>query len=146
MRAAHQALAPALRARIEKLSAHHSIRYSQARIGQAQGYAGYGFDVEQAPLRPLVKLHPVTGRPALFIGRHAHAIPGLPPEESEKLLDELMAFACQPPRTHEHAWRPGDVAIWDNRCLLHRARPWDHAEARVMHHTRIAGDPATEAA
>jgi alpha-ketoglutarate-dependent taurine dioxygenase len=146
MRAAHQALEPALRERIGKLSAYHSIKYSQARIGQSAGYAGYGFNVADAPLRPLVKLHPVTGRPSLFIGRHAHGIPGLDPAESEKLLDELMAFACQPPRTHRHAWTPGDVAIWDNRCVLHRARPWDHAEARVMQHTRIAGDPATELA
>jgi alpha-ketoglutarate-dependent taurine dioxygenase len=146
MRAAHQALDAATRERIAKLSAYHSIKYSQARIGQSEGYAGYGFNVGEAPLRPLVKQHPVTGRPSLFIGRHAHGIPGLAASESEKLLDELMAFACQPPRTLEHAWTPGDVVIWDNRCVLHRARPWDHAEARVMHHTRIAGDPASERA
>ncbi len=93
-----------------------------------------------------MKLHPVTGRPSLFIGRHAYGIPGLAPEESEHLLDSLVERACQPPRTLRHTWAPGDVVIWDNRCVLHRARPWDHAEARVMHHTRIAGDPASEAA
>ena len=98
------------------------------------------------PLRPLVKTHPVTGRPSLYIGRHAYGIPGLPADESEKLLDELVAFACRPPRTFRHSWQPGDVVIWDNRCVLHRARPWDHREPRVMHHTRVAGDPATEAA
>ena len=146
MRAALAALEPGLRQRVEQLSAYHSIHYSQSRIGFGAGYAGYGAGVEKPPLRPLVKRHPVTGRPALYIGRHAYGIPGLSRDESEKLLDELLAFACQPPRTHEHAWAPGDVAIWDNRCLLHRARPYDHREARVMHHTRIAGDPATEAA
>jgi alpha-ketoglutarate-dependent taurine dioxygenase len=146
MRAAYQALDAATRERIARLSAHHSIKYSQARVGQRDGYAGYGFNVAEAPLRPLVKQHPVTGRPSLFIGRHAHGIPGLAEAESERLLDELMAFACRPPRTHQHDWTPGDVVIWDNRCVLHRARPWDHAEARVMHHTRIAGDPASERA
>jgi alpha-ketoglutarate-dependent taurine dioxygenase len=146
MRAAFQALEPALRERIAALSAFHSIRYSQTRIGFGDGYAGYGANVEKPPLRPLVKRHPVTGRPSLFIGRHAHGIPGLAPPESEKVLDELLAFACRPPRTYEHAWAPGDVAIWDNRCVLHRARPYDHREPRVMHHTRVAGDPATEAA
>jgi alpha-ketoglutarate-dependent taurine dioxygenase len=145
MRAAFEALDPATRERVGSLSAHHSIVYSQAKIGD-RGGQGYGFAVEKPPLRPLVKLHPVTGRPALFIGRHAHAIPGLAPDESERLLDELMDFACRPPRTWTHRWEPGDVVIWDNRCLLHRARPWDHAEPRVMHHTRIAGDPATESA
>ncbi len=147
MRAAYAALDPATRERIGKLSAFHSLKHSQARIGQTDtGGYGYGFSVEKPPLRPLVKLHPVTGRPSLFIGRHAYGVPGLASQESERLLDDLVEFACQPPRTHRHAWKPGDVVIWDNRCVLHRARPWDHAEPRVMHHTRIAGDPATEAA
>ena len=147
MRAAWDALDPALRERIAGLSAYHSIRYSQAKIGHTDpGGFGYGFDVDEPPLRPLVKVHPVTGRRALYIGRHAYGIPGLAPDESEKLLAELLAFACQPPRTYRHSWQPGDVVIWDNRCVLHRARPWDHAEPRVMHHTRIAGDPATERA
>jgi alpha-ketoglutarate-dependent taurine dioxygenase len=93
-----------------------------------------------------VKVHPVTGRPALFIGRHAYGIPGLDEAESEKLLAALIDFACQPPRTYAHRWQPGDVVIWDNRCVLHRARPYDYREPRVMRHTRVAGDPATELA
>jgi alpha-ketoglutarate-dependent taurine dioxygenase len=145
MRAAWDALDTATRERVGKLSAYHSIRYSQARIGH-EGAAGYGFAVEKPPLRPLVKIHPRTGRPALYIGRHAHAIPGLDPDESERLLDGLVDFACRPPRTLQHSWTPGDVVIWDNRCVLHRARPYDHGEPRVMHHTRVAGDPATESA
>jgi alpha-ketoglutarate-dependent taurine dioxygenase len=151
MRAAWDALDPALRARIDGLSAHHSIRYSQRRIGDLGAHAspaqaGYGYDVEAPPLRPLVKRHPVTGRPALFIGRHAHAIPGLSAAESESLLDALLDFACRPPRVYRHAWQPGDVVVWDNRCVLHRARPYDHREARAMRHVRVAGDPASEAA
>ena len=147
MRAAYDALDDATRARIEGLSAYHSLRYSQARIGHTDDFeGGYGYGVADPPLRPLVKRHPVTGRPSLFIGRHAYGIPGLDEEESERLLDELLAFACRPPRLFRHAWRPGDVAIWDNRCLLHRARPFDHREPRLMKHTRIAGDPATELA
>ena len=108
--------------------------------------ASYGFHQEDPPLRPLVKVHPVTGRPALYIGRHAYGIPGLSPEESEALLDELVDFACRPPRTYEHNWQPGDVVIWDNRCVLHRARPYDRSEPRVMKHVRVAGDPASEMA
>jgi alpha-ketoglutarate-dependent taurine dioxygenase len=94
----------------------------------------------------LVKVHPVTGRKSLFIGRHAYGIPGLVPEESEELLDDLVTFACQTPRTYSHAWQPGDVVVWDNRCVLHCVRPFDHREARVMKHTRVAGDPASELA
>ena len=146
MRAAYAALDDATRARIGELSAYHSIKYSQGRLGYTDPAQGYGFQVDEAPLRPLVKTHPVTGVPALYIGRHAHAIPGLDPVESEKLLSELLAFACQAPRTYQHEWRPGDLVIWDNRCLLHRARPYDHSQPRVMVHTRIAGDPKTELA
>src|SRR5262249_4768654 len=146
MRAAWEALDDATRARIERLSAYHSLRHSQAKIGAGDDQLGYGFSVEKPPLRPLVKRHPVTGRPALFVGRHAFGIPGLAPDESERLLDSLVRDACRPRRTLRHAWSPGDVVIWDNRCVLHRARPWDHAEARVLYHTRIAGDPRSEAA
>ena len=144
MRAAWDALAPEAKRRIEPLAARHSLVHSQAKIGElAKGFK-YGYEGHDAPLRPLVKRHPVTGRRSLFIGRHAYGIPGLTDAESERLLDELLEFACQPPRVLRHRWQVGDVAIWDNRCVLHRARPWNPAEPRVMHHTRIAGDPATE--
>lgn len=147
MRAAYEALDEETRDRVTQLSAHHSLYYSQARIGHTDvSRGGYGFHDGAPPLRPLVKIHPVTGRPSLYIGRHAYGIPGLTPEESEHFLDELVAFACRPPRVYGHSWRRSDIAIWDNRCVLHRARPWNHAEPRVMVHTRIAGDPATELA
>jgi alpha-ketoglutarate-dependent taurine dioxygenase len=146
-RAAYDALDEATQQRISDLAAYHSLFHSQAKIGhQAQVGASYGFYEGDPPLRPLVKDHPITGRKALFIGRHAYGIPGLEPEESERLLDELLTFACQPPRIYTHDWQPGDVVVWDNRCCLHRARPFDRREARVMMHTRIKGDPATESA
>ncbi|MFI4936702.1 MAG: TauD/TfdA dioxygenase family protein [Caulobacterales bacterium] len=148
MRAAYDALDPAAQARIEPLSAYHSLRYSQGKLGHTQkpgsAYSGYGMDVAEAPLRPLVKTHPETGRKCLTIGRHAHAIPGLAPDESERLLDELARFACQPPRVYHHTWTPGDAVVWDNRCLMHRACPWDMTKPRVMYHSRIAGDPVSE--
>jgi alpha-ketoglutarate-dependent taurine dioxygenase len=149
MRAAWDGLDPVLREQVTGLSAYHSIKYSQARAGftsEPGGGYSYGLDQDQPPLRPLVKVHPVTGRRALFIGRHAFGIPGLSAAESERLLDDLLAFACQPPRVLRHTWRPGDLAIWDNRCVLHRARPYAPHVPRVLHHTRIAGDPVTEAA
>ena len=77
MRAAYDALDDAMRARIAGLSAYHSLRYSQARIGHVAAVgSSYGFHDGQPPLRPLVKVHPETGRPALYIGRHAYGIPG----------------------------------------------------------------------
>ena len=141
-----------MRERIAGLTAHHSIVYSQIRAGhappgaQSEYYGGYGFEGGAPPRRPLTKVHPETGRTSLLIGRHAHAIPGLDPAESERLLDGLVEQACQPPRVYRHAWQPGDAVIWDNRCLLHRGLPWDLREARVMYHARVKGDPISEAA
>jgi alpha-ketoglutarate-dependent taurine dioxygenase len=150
MRAAYDALDDGTRDRIAGLSAYHSLYYSQSKLGHApkkgSEYSGYGFHDQDPPLRPLVKTHPETGRRSLVIGRHAYGIPGLDPDESERLLQDLVDFACQPPRTYHHAWSPGDAVLWDNRCLLHRACPWDMTEPRVMYHSRIAGDPATELA
>ncbi|HTP77443.1 MAG TPA: TauD/TfdA family dioxygenase [Rhizomicrobium sp.] len=150
MRAAYDALDAQTRERIEGLSAYHSLHYSQSKLGHTpkagSEYSGYGFHDGPVPLRPLVKTHPETGRKSLLIGRHAHNIPGMEPAESERLLESLAAFACRPPRVHYHRWSPGDVVVWDNRCLLHRAMPWDMSEPRIMWHSRIAGDSVSEAA
>ena len=149
MRAAYDSLDPPLRSRVDNLSAYHSVRYSQARLDHpaaqsAENFHGYGSEVAEPPLRPLVKRHPETGRAALAIGRHAFGIPGMKEEELERFLADLAAFACQPPRVWRHAWSPGDAVIWDNRCLMHRACTWDTRAPRVMRHARIAGDPVSE--
>jgi alpha-ketoglutarate-dependent taurine dioxygenase len=145
MRAAYEALDERTRVRVGSLSAFHSIRRAQGQQGLRAPAAGYGYDVDDPPLRPLVKTHPVTGRPALFIGRHAHGVPGLTPPDSERLLGGLLDGACRAPRVHRHRWTPGDVAVWDNRCVLHRACTYDYGEPRVMKHTRIAGEPTERA-
>ena len=153
MRAAYDALDDATRTRVDGLSAHHSRRYSMERAGHhisdddASRYQLYGYHHHRdPPLRPLVKTHPDTGRRNLVIGQHAHAIPGLDAAESEALLDQLADDACRAPRIYYHDWTVGDALLWDNRCLMHRATHHDPDQARRMWHTRIAGDPATEAA
>jgi alpha-ketoglutarate-dependent taurine dioxygenase len=150
MRAAYDALDHTLRSKVETLAAHHSLYYSQSKLGHqpkhGSEYSGYGFHDGPVPLRPLVKTHPETGRKSLLIGRHAHNIPGMDAAESERLLETLVEFACRRPRIYHHRWAPGDAVIWDNRCLLHQATPWDMNEPRVMWHSRIAGTPASESA
>lgn len=148
MRAGYDALDEETRTRISGLSAYHSLYYSQAKIGhvpkEGSEYKGYGFNNQDPPLRTLVKIHPETGRPSLTIGRHAYGIPGMDADESEQFLKELVDFACQAPRIYHHTWTSGDAVVWDNRCLLHQACPWDMSEPRIMYHARIAGDPVTE--
>ena len=146
MRAAYEALDDAHPgAHRSPLAAYHSLYHSQAKIGHApKSDALSGFRNDGAPLRPLVKPHPETGRSALFIGRHAYGIPGLDPDESEALLDRLLSEACQAPRIYTHSWQVGDVVVWDNRAVLHRARPYDPRARRTMVHTRVAGERDSE--
>ncbi|HUA36226.1 MAG TPA: TauD/TfdA family dioxygenase [Candidatus Binataceae bacterium] len=150
MRAAYDALDDKTRAKVERLTAYHSLYYSQSKLGhrpkRGSDYSGYGFHDGPVPLRPLVKVHPDTGRKSLVIGRHAHNIPEMDKSESERFLQELVDFACQPPRIYQHTWKPGEAVIWDNRCLLHRALPWDMRQPRIMWHSRIAGNPESESA
>ena len=149
LRDAYDSLGDDMKQRIENLSAYHSLYHSQQKAGfkptRDGDYQGYGFHDEAPPLRPLVKVHPETGRRSLLIGRHAYGIPGLTPEASEALLESLLEHTCQPPRVWHHHWQAGDAVLWDNRCLLHRACPWDMTEPRVMYHARIKGDPVSEA-
>ena len=145
MRAAYDELSKDIKDRIGGLEAHHSLYQSQAKIGyKIETGSGYGYHSKGAPLRPLVKTHPITGRKSLFIGRHAYEIPRMGREDGQRLLDELVDFACRPPRIYTHHWQPGDVLMWDNRCVLHRARPYNFSEIRILRHTRVAGDPKTE--
>ncbi|MCE2485582.1 MAG: TauD/TfdA family dioxygenase [Desulfurellaceae bacterium] len=148
LRAGYDALDAVTKEKVATLSAYHSLRYSQKKSGftpkAAGAYKGYGLDVQDPPLRPLVKTHPETGRKSLLIGRHAYGIPGMDPAESEAFLKSLVDHTCQPPRVYHHSWKVGDAVVWDNRRLLHQSCPWDMTQARVMYHARIAGDPASE--
>jgi len=147
MRAAWEVLDKAMQERLEKLSAYHSLYYSQEQIGFVhETDQVYGFHDKGAPLRPIIKTHPETGRKSIYTGRHAHDIPGMGKEESKALLGKLMEDACRPPRLYKHTWTPGDLVVWDNRCLMHRARPFDMRLPRVLRASRISGDPRTELA
>ena len=70
---------------------------------------------------PLVRTHPETGRKALYLGNHASHILGMPEAEGRALLDELLEHTTKPQFVYTHRWRIGDLVMWDNRCLLHRA-------------------------
>jgi alpha-ketoglutarate-dependent taurine dioxygenase len=145
MRAAYDELSQEMKDKISDLEAYHSLYQSQAKKGyKIETGSAYGYHSKGAPRRPLVKVHPVTGRKSLFIGRHAYEIVGMEREEGQKLLNELVDFACQAPRTYSHKWQPGDVLMWDNRCVLHRAMPYDYGEVRVLRHTRVAGENDSE--
>jgi len=89
---------------------------------------------------PLVRTDPASGRQALFLGRRPNAyVVGLELADSEALLDALWAHATQPQFSMCHAWRVGDLLMWNNLSVLHRRDPFDPASRRVMHRTQIKG-------
>ena len=92
---------------------------------------------------PLARVHPETGRTSLFLGMHASHIEGMPFEEGRAKILELEAHATKPEFQFRHHWRMGDLIMWDNRCLLHRADPnFDAATfPRVLHRTCLRGTP-----
>ncbi|MAW28494.1 MAG: taurine catabolism dioxygenase TauD [Gammaproteobacteria bacterium] len=147
MRAAYDELDDATKEKLETLSAYHSLYYSQEKAGfQHKTDHLYGFHDKGAPLRPVIKTHAETGRKSLYTGRHAYEIPGMDPDESETLLASLLEEACQPPRVYRHPWNVGDLVVWDNRCVMHCACPYDTRHPRVLRGSRIAGDSETELA
>jgi alpha-ketoglutarate-dependent 2,4-dichlorophenoxyacetate dioxygenase len=122
-RAIYDALPDAMKSRIEGAVAEHSIWHSRAKLG------GYTPSDEERASRPparhlLVRRHPGSGRKALYIASHASHIIGWPVEEGRALLEQLIEFATQPQFVYAHQWRVGDLVIWDNRCTLHRATPY----------------------
>jgi alpha-ketoglutarate-dependent 2,4-dichlorophenoxyacetate dioxygenase len=143
MRHAYGELPASTKAFLEDKVAVHSIIYSRNLI--AKGL----FDPEQAANLPavrhaLVRANPANGRKSVYIGSHAWFIEGLDYAGSRRLLDELLALTTAPDRVYRHVWRQWDLVMWDNRCVLHRGRPWDSAKhARVMRRTTVAGDGPT---
>ena len=148
MRAGFATLPEELRLRVETLSAFHSTEYSQANdLGDFPQRDKSSIYHGEAYLRPLVKAHPETGIQNLFIGRHAFGIPGLERDESRALLQTLLEHVVsEPQRVYQHQWRAGDVLVWDNRALLHRACPYDYSQPRVLIGTRVAGEVPSELA
>jgi taurine dioxygenase len=142
MYAAYDTLAPELQRALEgRTCIHDSSRNSAGEL--RRGFQRT-LDVRQTPgaVHPLVRLHPVTRRKALFLGRRPGAyIHGLPVEESEKLLDAVWAHATQERFAWYQKWRSGDLVMWDNRCVMHRRDAFDESLRRLMHRTQIVGEP-----
>jgi len=139
MTAAYAALSPQEQAELDGLRVVHSWELSQQKLG----LTATPEEVRDAPpmSHPLVRVHPDSGRKSLFMGQHASHFDGRPMAEGRARLAALQDFATQERFIYRHAWRPGDVLMWDNRCLLHRAEAnFDAARhPRVLHRTCLRG-------
>lgn len=141
MYGAYERLSPAWKARIAGLRAVHNLDFSRTRrhgtdlMTEAQKKARPPVD------QPVVRTHPKTGRKCLYLGDHAEYIVGMPYEEGRALIEELNQLAIHPDLCYEHRWTVGQVIVWDNRCLLHRATPYDEAhEGRVIRRCTVLGE------
>ena len=142
LRAAYDALAPGMKARLVGLVAEHSIWHSREKLG---GYVPNEAERAARPgaLHPLVRRHPDSGRMTLYIALHATHIVGMDLAEGKALLAELIDFATQERFVYRHKWRPYDLVIWDNRCTMHRAMPFaDERYQRDMRRATVR-DPET---
>ncbi|OBK42179.1 taurine catabolism dioxygenase TauD [Mycobacterium sp. 1165196.3] len=136
-RLAFDRLDPALQRQLENSFAWHEYAFSRAKI--APDLVG---PVERAALPPqcwrLVWTNPVNGRKALYMASHTFAIEGMERTAAQDLLFELTQAATAPGTSYLHAWRKGDVVMWDNRAIMHRGRPWPAREPRHMVRSTVA--------
>jgi taurine dioxygenase len=141
MYGAYDRLSPQWKARIAGLRAVHNLDFSRNRR-----HAEEPLTEEQKRARPpvdhpVVRTHPETGRKCLYLGDHAEYIVGLPYEEGRALIEELNALAIHADLTYEHRWTPRELIVWDNRCVLHRATPYDAAtQGRVIRRCTVLGE------
>jgi alpha-ketoglutarate-dependent 2,4-dichlorophenoxyacetate dioxygenase len=123
MRAAYDALPDDMKTRLDGLRAHHSIAYSRQTLGLE--FSEDEQDRMKGAVQPVVRTLPRTGRKSLYLASHANRILGWPVPDGRLLLRDLTEHATQRQFVYRHAWRVGDLVIWDNRCTMHRATPFD---------------------
>jgi taurine dioxygenase len=147
MHAAYEALPEPTKRRIAGLEAIH--RYGDRwRKDATEGRARAALsDAERQAtpdaIHPVVRVHPATGRPALYVNEgFTVGIVGMDERAGRALLDELCTFSIRPEFTWRHKWRKGDLLFWDNRSVVHSATDYDPRTIRHLHRTTVAGDAA----
>lgn len=142
-RAAHARLSETEQQEIEPLIAVHDYVFSRSKVGPDAVTPEHAASLP--PVRQkLVRHNTGTGAPNYFVGSHAKEIDGWGFEKSRALLDDLLARATRDEFIYAHNWRPNDLVIWDNRCLLHRGSGYDADKyRRRMRQTRVKGQCST---
>ncbi len=138
---AYDELDDVTRERLASLRAIHSLDFSRTRR--------HGEDLmteEQKRARPpvehpIIRTHPETGRKCIYLGDHAWKIAGMAERDGRELIEAINARIVIPERIFTHHWQVGDLVVWDNRCMLHRAETYDTGtEARVLRRCTIVGE------
>jgi len=141
--AAYDALPAARRVELEQLRVVHSFTAAQLLLVHPDADAEQRAKGDRIPARE----HPLAwkrrdGRSSLLIGATAERVVGRPESESRALLDELLQHATRPEFVYRHGWTRGDLVVWDNTGMLHRAIPYEPTSRRLMHRTTLVGEEA----
>jgi len=140
MHEAYDSLSAAMQTRMTDAKAIHvyQSRYSERKLIALPNTA----KVPDSVAHPLVRTHPESGRKALYLNPiRTEGIVGMDDAEGLPLLDELLAHAVQEKHQYRHRWEPGDVVMWDNRCLLHKANgDYDMNQVRYLYRVMLQGD------
>lgn len=122
----------------------HNYAYSLSKLGDG--------DVPQEELdalppcaHPILRIHPGTGKPSLFVSGHIESINGMAIDEGRRLAEELVKWCTRPQYVYSHEWATHDLVMWDNRCALHRASVIPQREVRRAHRTTVVGEGPVEA-
>ena len=139
LRAAYQRLSAERKAELDPLIAIHDYVHSRSKV--APDAVSPELAASLPPVRQrLVRTNPVTGAKNLFLGSHVREIEGMEPAVGRALIDALTEEAIRPEHVWHHAWQPGEVVLWDNRCLLHAGNGYDaDRHRRYMRQTRVSG-------
>jgi len=140
--AAYEALSPEMKQRIDGLQVLHSFHTSmiRAEVEPTEEHVAYWATIPNK-VHNLVWTHE-SGRKSLVIGCHASHVVGMDSAESDALIAELIAWVTLPRFTYRHEWSVGDLLIWDNTGVLHRAEPYPLDSGRVMDRTTLMGEEA----
>lgn len=141
MHRAYEDLPAETKQRIDGLKAVHVYQSKHSTCKLLSLPKGNDRDVPAVVVHPLVRTHPETGRKALYINPiRIKAIEGMDEPEALELLDELLEHATQEKYQYRYKWRNGDLVMWDNRCLLHKANgDYEHAQTRLLYRVMLKG-------
>ncbi len=142
MTAAYAALPSAMKKQIDGLVAIHDRNFSYAQRYPERPPLTPEQRREVPPVaHPIVRQHPETGRPGLYLAlSDIRDIEGMERERALRLVRDLVDFATRDAFVYSHKWRSGDLVVWDNRCTMHRATPFDQKYRRYMRRTQVRGD------
>ena len=139
-RTAYQRLTNDEKEQVARLTARHSLLHSRSQTGFNDWTDEQRIAFPEIA-RPLARFHEPTGRMALCLASHISGIEGWDDDRARKLIDDLTARAVEPQNVYRHEWREGDLLFWDNRCTMHRARPYDISRyPRDLRSTRLVDE------